>query len=176
VEGDEGGIKLRQAVVGPYVGYGWAPSSPSRPGLYAALAVPVFFPLAQLDGYLQVPPAWTGGLSAGIGAVASAEGVAPYVQLGMQPDRGVGWYVSAAYGVRESSSTIQSTSAAWMGTAALSISSGWVRSHVFVQAANGRIPGPCNEETPGARSCTRGEQASALAVGISVGRQSRNVR
>src|SRR5687767_7117917 len=49
VEGDEGGINLREGVVGPYVGYGWAPTSPNRAGAYIGLAVPLLFTLRQGD-------------------------------------------------------------------------------------------------------------------------------
>ena len=175
VEGDEGGIRLRQAVTGPFAGYGWAPSSSRVPGFHIALAVPVFFPLAQLDAYLQAPPAWTGPFSSGVGITANIEGVTPYVQLGVQPQRGIGWHVSGGYGVRESSSTFQSTSAAWFGSAALSFSEGYVRSHLFVQAGWGRIPGSCIEQQPGTRTCSQGERATSFATGLSLGRHGRNV-
>ena len=41
VEGDEGGIHLRQGVIGPYAGYGWSAASARSPRLYLGVAVPV---------------------------------------------------------------------------------------------------------------------------------------
>ena len=40
-EGDEGGIFLRNGIIGAYGGYGWASSSRTNPGFYLGIAVPV---------------------------------------------------------------------------------------------------------------------------------------
>jgi hypothetical protein len=174
VEGDEGGINLREGVVGPYVGYGWAPSSPGRAGAYIGLAVPLLFTLAQVDVYVQAPPAWTGPLSAGAGVVASPEGVHGYGQVGRVSDRGLGWYLTGGYGRRESWSTAQSSSPAWFGGAAIQLATGRFRTHLFVQGADGRIPGNCFTESPsGPEVCARGERARAVALGATLGWHSR---
>jgi hypothetical protein len=156
VEGDEGGINLREGVVGPYAGYGWAPARATRPGVYLGVAVPAYFPLAQVDAYVQAPPAWTGPLSAGVGVVASLEGVHGYGQVGRVNDRGVGVYLTGGYGSRESTSRIQGSSPAWFGGAALQLATGHLRTQLFVQGATGHAPDWCREEPGLPRECPRG--------------------
>jgi hypothetical protein len=167
VEGDEGGIRLRSGVVGAYGGYGWAPASARAPRLHVAIAVPILFPLAQVDAFVQAPPAWTGPLSAGAGIVASSEGVHAYGQAGRVSARGMGWYLTGGYGRRESWSTVESSSPAWFGAAAVQLAAGHARTHLFVQGADGRIPGRCPFGQGG--RCERGERARALAVGATLG-------
>ena len=169
VEGDEGGIHLRQGVVGPYAGYGWSSASARSPRLYLGVAVPVLLTFAQVDAFVQAPPAWTGGLSAGAGVVASAVGVHAYGQAGRVSDRGVGWYLTGGYGRRDSWSTAQSSSPAWFGGAAVQLATGHVRTHLFVQGAQGRLPANCSEEPGQPRTCPLGERAGAVAVGASLG-------
>ena len=173
VEGDEGGIRLRSGVVGAYGGYGWTPASARAPRLYLAVAVPILFPHAQVDAFVQAPPAWTGALSTGAGVVASVEGVHVYGQAGRVSDRGMGWYLTGGYGRRESWSTEQSSSPAWFGAAAVQLAAGHARAHLFVQGADGRIPGQCRV-VPGG-PCARGERARAVAVGATVGWARRRV-
>src|SRR5215471_12068752 len=71
-EGDEGGIYLRQAMIGPFVGYGSASSSPAQPGYYIGAVVPVIYPFAQIDAYLELPPGLTRPVATGVGVTASA--------------------------------------------------------------------------------------------------------
>jgi hypothetical protein len=168
VEGDEGGIHLRQALIGPYVGYGSASSRRSMPGFYIGAAVPVFFPLAQVDAYLQLPPAVTGPLSAGFGGTASGEGVHGYAMFGADLDRKTSWYVSGGYGERQSSSTFQGGSPAWFGNAGIIMASGYLRTQLFVQYADGLIPAPCE-------GCKATERAHALSLGIALGRHQNNI-
>src|SRR5206468_1469490 len=91
VEGDEGGIRLRQGMIGLYTGYGWAAATSHQPGFYLGATVPVFFPAAQIDAYMQMPPAWTGSYSAGVGTTADFLGATGYAQFGQQNERGSGW-------------------------------------------------------------------------------------
>jgi hypothetical protein len=175
VEGDEGGIHLRQAAIGPFVGYGSAAARPREPGYYVGAVVPVFFPLAQLDAYLQVPPALTGSVATGLGLTASTEGLHGYGMLGADLDRRTSWYVAGGYGSRQSSSRFQSSSPAWFGNAGIVLASGYLRTQVFAQFAGGRIPGSCfDDPTTRTRVCDRGEQAHAFSLGISLGRQQHN--
>ena len=175
-EGDEGGFHLRDGTIGPFVGQGWAPSTPRHPGAYLGLVVPLFFPLAQVDFYVQAPPAWTGPLAAGMGGTGSIEGGSVYGQLGFQPDRGIGWQAMAGYGVRASSSDFQGTSPAWVGNLGLSFASGHFRGLLFVQGANGREPASCfTEPVTQQRRCDPGDRARAVSFGVSLGRHQRNV-
>ena len=175
-EGDEGGFALREGVFGPFVGQGWAATDRQKPSAYVGLVVPVFFPFAQLDVFMQAPQAWTGSLAAGLGATGSIEGGSLYTQFGFQPERGVGWQAMAGYGVRASSATDQSTSPAWVGNVGLSFASGHFRGLLFVQGADGRAPGYCSTEpVTQARQCETGPHARAVSIGISLGRHQRNV-
>jgi hypothetical protein len=171
VEGDEGGIRLRQPIIGPFVGYGNAPAQASQPRFYIGAAVPVFFPLAQIDAYAQLPPAWTGSLALGAGAVASSEGVTGYALMGGDLNPASAWHIGAGYGRRTSSSRFQSSSPAWVGSAGIEMASGYLRTQLFVQAAVGNRPGSCFDDPVSHRStCTRGENANAAALGVTVGR------
>ena len=177
VEGDEGGIHLRQPVIGPFLGYGIAPSRPDLPGFYLGAAVPVFFPATQIDAFLQLPPAWTGRLSMGAGGVASLDGVTGYTMLGGQFNATAGWHVGAGFGTRQSSSRFQSSSPAWLGSAAIEAASGHLRTQFFLQFADGRIPGSCfNDPLTSREVCSRGERATAMTLGVSLARHQRSVR
>jgi hypothetical protein len=177
VEGDEGGIHLRQAVIGPFVGYGTAPARPTQPGYYIGTVVPVFFPATQIDAYVQLPPAWTPHFAAGLGGTASFESVHGYGMLGGDLDPTISWYVAGGYGSRQSSSRFQSTSPAWFGNAGIIIASGFLRTQLFVQSAAGRIPGSCfTDPITQANVCDRGEQAHAVSFGLSLGRQQHHAR
>jgi hypothetical protein len=175
VEGDEGGIHLRQATIGPFVGYGSAPVRRWEPGYYLAVAAPVFVPYAQLDAYLQLPPAMTGPLAAGLGLTASIEGLHGYGMLGGDFDKTRSWYIAGGYGSRESSSRFESTSPVWFGNGGVIIAYGYLRTQLFVQFASGRIPGSCfDDPATRTRVCDRGEPARALSAGIALGRQEHN--
>jgi hypothetical protein len=177
VESDEGGVHLRQATIGPFVGYGSAPTRPSQPGFYIGAVVPIFFPFAQVDAYLQLPPALTGPVATGVGLTAYAEGVHGYAMFGGDFDRTTSWYLAGGYGSRQSSSSFQSTSPAWFGNAGMIMASGYLRTQLFVQFAGGRIPGTCFDD-PATRehTCDLGEHAQAISVGVSLGRQQHNAR
>jgi len=171
VEGDEGGIRLRQPIIGPFVGYGSAPARRDLPRFYVGAAVPVFFPLAQVDAYMQLPPAWTGPVAMGVGAVASSEGVTGYALLGGDLNQTSSWHIGAGYGRRQSSSRFQSSSGAWVGSAAIESAHGYLRTQVFLQGAVGNLPGSCFDDPAAHRStCTRGEHTSAVALGVTLGR------
>jgi hypothetical protein len=175
-EGDEGGFALREGTFGPFIGQGWASTDPHKPSAYVGLVVPLFFPVSQLDLYVQAPQAWTGQLAAGLGATGSIEGGSVYTQFGVQPERGVGWQAMAGYGVRASSSSQQSTSPAWVGNVGLSYASGRFRGLLFVQGADGRAPGNCfTEPLTQTRQCDTGPHARAVSIGISLGRHRRSV-
>lgn len=177
VEGDEGGIHLRQAAIGPFFGFGSASSRPTEPGYYLGAVVPLFFPAAQVDAYLQLPPIVTGPAAAGVGVTASAEGTHGYGMLGADFNRMTSWYVAGGYGSRRSSSSFQTTSPAWFGNAGIIIASGYLRTQLFAQFATGRIPGSCfNDPGTQTQTCSLGEHARALSAGISLGRQQHNAR
>jgi hypothetical protein len=174
VEGDEGGIRLREPVLGPFIGYGSAPSRRDVPRFYVGAAVPVLFLLAQVDAYMQLPPAWTGPLAVGAGGVASFEGATGYALVGGEINPSTAWHVGGGYGRRNSSSTSQSSSPAWVGSAAVEMARGYLRTQIFLQAASGEIPGQCFDNPVTRRSCSRGEHSNAAALGISLGRHQRN--
>lgn len=177
VEGDEGGIHLRQAVIGPFVGFGTAPTRPTLPGYYIGAAVPLFFPVTQVDGYLQLPPAWTPHVATGIGGTASLDGAHGYAMVGGDFDRTTSWYVAGGYGSRQSSSRFQSTSPAWFGNGGVVIATGYLRTQLFAEFATGRIPGSCfTDPVTHAEVCDRGEPARAFSIGVSLGRQQHNAR
>jgi hypothetical protein len=165
-EGDAGGLRLRNAVQGVYLGYGLASSTPGRVGVYAAASVPV----RQVDAYLQLPPDWTGPLVGGLGVVAAPEGVLPYAQLGSVSPEADGWWVALAQGRHRPSADYLCSSRAWMATAALQRSRGGLRSHFYVQGATGHLPA---FRSSGTSACERGEAGHALAIGISLGWQQR---
>lgn len=176
VEGDEGGVALREGTFGPFIGQGWAASDSHKPSAYFGLVVPVFVPYAQVDVYVQAPQAWTGVLAGGVGGTGSIEGGSLYGQFGYQPERGIGWQAMAGYGVRASISSEQSSSPAWVGNVGLSLASGHFRGLLFVQGADGRAPGNCftNPATQ-SRQCETGPHARAVSIGVSLGRHRRNV-
>jgi hypothetical protein len=172
VEGDEGGIHLRDGIIGAYVGHGWAPSSDKNPGFYLGLAIPVLFPATQVDAYFQAPPAWTGPLQAGLGVTANYEGAHGYAMLGKQDDRGIGWSLHAGYGQRGAASEFLGRSPAAIAGGAVHFALGrLLHGQVYVQGANGREPESCFSDPPGSttRRCTPGQRANALAGGISMG-------
>lgn len=174
-EGDEGGIHLRDGAIGAFIGQGWAPSNPRSPGAYVGVVVPVFFPYSQLDLYIQAPTAWTGALSAGLGAMGSIEGGSVYTQVGIQPESGVGWQAMAGYGVRASSSRFQGTSPAWIGNLGVSFASGHFRGLLFVQGARGREPESCfTDPSTQRQQCELGDRARAISFGVSLARHQRN--
>ena len=176
VEGDEGGIRLREGTLGAFVGQGWAASDRRKPSAYFGLVVPAFIPYAQADLYVQVPQAWTGPLAAGVGGTGSIEGGSLYSQIGFQPERGLGWQAMAGYGVRTSTSRDQSTSPAWVGNIGLSFASGHFRGLLFVQGADGRAPGNCfTEPATQIRRCETGPHARAMSLGVSLGRHRQSV-
>ena len=177
VEGDEGGIHLRQAMIGPFVGYGTAPARPAVPGYYIGAAVPVFFPGTQVEAYLQLPPVLTPHFAAGLGGTASLEGAHGYAMVGGDFDRTTSWYVAGGYGSRQSSSRFQSTSPAGFANGGIIIASGYLRTQFFAQLATGRIPGSCfTDPVTHADVCNRGEPARAVSFGVSLGRQQPNAR
>jgi len=174
VEGDEGGIRLREPIIGAFIGYGSAPIRRDLPRFYVGAAVPVFFPLAQIDAYIQLPPAWTGSLAVGAGGVASIEGATGYALVGGEINPSTAWHVGAGYGRRNSSSTSQSSSPAWVGSATVEMARGYLRTQMFLQVASGEIPGQCfNDPVIRRSTCTRGEHRSAAALGISLARHQR---
>ena len=172
VEGDEGGIRLRNPVLGPYAGFGVAPSTPRDVGFYIGAAVPLLFPLAQVDAFVQLPPAWTGPLSAGVGMIASVEHIDGYAMLGGQLDRLTAWHVGLGYGTRWPESN-KTQSAAWVGSVALERAHGRLRTQFFAQFAHGRPPESC-ANYPGAPACSPAPRETATAVGMSIGRHRRS--
>jgi hypothetical protein len=173
VEGDEGGIRLRNPVFGPFVGLGSASTRPQDPGYYVGVAVPWLFPLAQVDAFVQLPPAWTGPLSAGVGMIASIEHIDGYAMLGGPISRQTAWHIGVGYGTRWPDSN-RSSSPAWLGSAAIENAYGRLRTQFFAQVASGRRPESCYNY-PGAPPCTSGPRERAMAIGISIGRHSRSV-
>jgi hypothetical protein len=154
---------------------GGASARRTQPGYYIGAAVPVFFPFAQVDAYLQLPPVLTGPLATGLGLSAFAEGLHGYGMLGGDFDRLRSWYLAGGYGSRQSSSTFQSTSPAWFGNAGVIMAYGYLRTQLFVQFASGRIPGMCvDDPVTREHTCARGENARALSAGIALGRHQHN--
>jgi len=174
-EGDEGGIYLRQAMIGPFVGYGSASSSPAQPGYYIGAVVPVVFPFAQIDAYLELPPALTRPVSTGVGFTASAESVHGYAMFGADFDRTTSWYVAGGYGSRQASDDYRTPSPVWFGNAGIVKAYGYLRTQLFVEYAAGRIPGSCfDDPVTSARTCDQGRRGRAFSAGISLGRQQHN--
>src|SRR3954471_9859765 len=82
------------------------------------------------------------------------------------------WYVAGGYGTRQSDFGQQGTSPAWFGNSGVVVASGYLRTQLFVQFVSGRIPGNCsNDLANGTRTCSVGQHASAVSLGISMGRQ-----
>jgi hypothetical protein len=172
VEGDAGGIRLRNPVGGPYAGFGVAPARPQDPGYYIGVAVPLLFPMTQVDAFIQLPPAWTGPLSAGVGTIVSVEHVDGYAMLGGQIDRLTAWHIGLGYGTRWPESN-KTTSAAWVGSLALEKAHGRLRTQFFAQFAHGRPQESC-PDYPGAPPCVAPPRETAAAFGMSIGRHSRS--
>jgi hypothetical protein len=172
VEGDEGGIRLRNPVLGPYAGFGVASTRPQDAGYYVGVAVPLLFPLTQVDAFVQLPPALTGPLSAGVGMIASIEHVDGYAMLGGQIDRLTAWHIGLGYGTRWPESN-KTKSAALVGSLALEKAHGRLRTQFFVQFAHGRPPQSC-PDYPGAPPCSDAPRETATAAGMSIGRHSRS--
>jgi hypothetical protein len=171
-EGDEGGIHLRSGIIGGYAGYGWASSSPTNPGLYLGVAVPVLFPATQVDAYVQAPPSWTGPVQAGIGATVDWESVHGYAMLGRQNDAGTGWSLHTGYGVRGAASDFLGRSPALIAGGALHfVFARHGRVQIYAQSAWGRDPEDCFSEPPGGttRRCTPGPSTTAFTFGAAVG-------
>lgn len=161
-EGDDGGIHLRQGQIGLHAGYGWEPATPSRPGFFAGVAIPVFFPAAQVDLFVQAPPAWSGRFAAGVGVNADAEREDLHVQFGRISDAGNGWFLMQGID-RRRPGTFYSTSTVSVTGAALQFTSRAARTYVFAQYATGRTPGVCVSEP----EC-RGDPSKALALGVTI--------
>jgi hypothetical protein len=164
--GDAGGIRLRNAVKGAYLGYGRAASTPRSLGAFAAVSVPAM----QLDTYLQLPASRTGAFVGGFGVVAGPNSVMPYLQAGQVTAEGHGWWTSLGYGRYAPDDLSLCPSRAWTGTAAIQQAHGPFRTQFYLQGATGRIPGPRRPDPP---SCAPGETGQALALGVSLGWQFR---
>jgi hypothetical protein len=172
-EGDEGGIRLRQGVIGVYGGQGWAARRPTAPSAYVGVAIPVFFPLTQVDLFVEAPRAWLPAHgAAGLGVVLDVEGFSAYGQAGRITDAGNGWFLTGGYGRRSSWARHETASPAWFGGAAVQLANRWSRTRLFVQGATGRDPGPCST-APGIAGCVDGRRTTALAAGVSLGWQQR---
>jgi len=160
VEGDEGGIRLRNAPIGLGIGHGWRATSDARPSLFVGAFVPIFFPAAQLDVYVQAPRAWTGGASGGLGLNIGGEQATPYLQVGRVSARGTGWSTIQGLSVRAGSEH-RSRSVAWVPGLAGHVGGTRTTLHVFAMGAVGREPGDCltlpatgRESRPGRHSRT----------------------
>lgn len=172
-EGDEGGIRLRQGMIGAYGGYGWSASDPTQPGAYVGVAIPAFFPLTQVDLFVEAPRAWLPAHgAAGVGLVLDMQGFSAYGQAGRISDAGNGWFLTGGYGRRSSWAHGETAAPAWFGGAAVQLASRWARTRLFVQGATGRDPGRCSA-APGTATCDEGRHTSALAAGVSLGWQQR---
>jgi len=76
--------------------YGWAAEAPGRPSFQLGALVPIWDPVAlELDPFVQAPTrdAW----AFGVGALASARHLLPYVEVGKLPPGGEGWYLSLGH-------------------------------------------------------------------------------
>ena len=161
--------RVREAsLLSTFAGYGWVPPSRHRPRAYAGAALPLMIPwMAQLEGYVQAPPAWTGPLAAGVGAVVDLVAPTLYVQAGDERDQGIGWHVTGGYGRRDGAGSAESAAPAWIGAAALQLSMGQVHTHLFVQGALARR-GRCAYQPAPPYECVPQGRDRALAVGASV--------
>lgn len=164
VEGDDGGVHLRTGMIGAHLSYGWAPKSPNSPGFYTALTVPVLFPLAQVEVFMQTPPAWTPGFQMGIGGSVSYENTDAIAQFGKISDRGDGWFLMQGI-ARRDFSDYYGPSVASVSGAAYQFTRNHARSYLYVQYASGRQPGICNGLI---RVCEKGDRSHALALGAAI--------
>lgn len=170
-EGDEGGIRLRQGVIGAYGNYGWA-AARRKPGASIGVAVPIFFPLTQIDLFVEAPRGWLPREgAAGVGLVVDAMSFSAYGEVGQIGAGNNGWFLIGGYGRRQSNSRFESASPAWYGGGAVQIASSWTRTRLFVQFASGRDPGDCPVD--GSSGCSLGRRASAVSTGVSLGWQQR---
>lgn len=78
--------------------YGWRPKSDALPALRVGVTGPREGG-AAIDAYLQLPPAWLGPLSAGVGVMAGERQprMMPYVQVGAEDARGLGAHLVAGW-------------------------------------------------------------------------------
>lgn len=170
--GDWGGNRLRNAVKGVFLGYGRSPDEQTSFGGYGAVVIPSM----QLDAYAQLPPGWTGKFAGGVGVVLDPRSQTPYVQFGRTSTAGNGWWVGLGHGwYRPGRHGYETTSTAGLGTAAVQLTHGGLRTQLWVQGASGRVPGYCS--TPSGqeeRECVRGERGRAVSVGLTVGWQQRS--
>lgn len=164
-EGDFGGVHLRQGHIGLHASYGWASASPSRPGFFAGIAVPVLYSLATVDVFMQLPPKWTRTLSAGVGAGGGFEDRQVYAQLGRVSDAGRGWFITQGVGQRPRSGSRGSSTVSVSG-AALQFTRRSLRTYVHLQYAYGREPGSCvfGDALP----CTRGPRSHSVSLGTTL--------
>ena len=165
-EGDAGGIRLRNPPVGLSLGHGWAAPTRRSPGVFVGAHVPVLFPAAQLDLYVQVPRAWTGASAGGVGVNVDLERVHPYAQWGRVDARGSGWYLLQGVSVRQRDQ-FETRSVAWVPGVGTQFGHPRATVHLFALAAFGRIPGRC---LPYAveRGCVPGARSHALSAGATV--------
>ncbi len=167
VEGDEGGIRLRNAPVGLGVGHGWRAASDARPSLFVGAFVPVYFPMAQLDVYLQAPRAWTGGAAGGLGLNVGTGQATPYLQVGRVSARGTGWSTVQGWSVRRGSE-FRSRSVAWVPGLAGHLGGTRTTLHVFAMGAVGREPGDCLTLPATGRECRPGRRSRTLLGGAAL--------
>jgi hypothetical protein len=160
-QGDGWETPLRVGHVGIHAGYGWASPSQNRPGFFAGFALPA----ATADVYMQLPPAWTGVFSAGVGAGGGPQADRhAYVQLGQISDAGRGWFITQGFGREPSRSGSPSTVS--VTGAALQFTRRRLRTYVHLQYAFGRERGSC----PGfdAQPCTPGPRNHSFSLGTTL--------
>jgi hypothetical protein len=160
-EGDYGGIRLRNESVGLGFGYGWRGNTPSEPSLFLGAYVPVLFPFAQLDLFVQAPEAWSGPTAGGLGVNVAIDHVQPYLQWGMMSANGTGWSILQGVSVRSDGSA-QAGQVSWMPGVAAHIGRGQHRVHLYAMGAFGRLRGNCYAD---GRNCA-GERTYALLGGV----------
>jgi hypothetical protein len=136
-EGDEGGMRARNAPVGAGIGYGWRGATAARPSVFAGVHVPIVFPLAQLDVYVQAPESWLSRGTGGVGVNTSIEHAAPYLQWGVVDADGRGWSTIQGLSVRFTGGEGR-TIFAWTPGVVAHVGSGHGRAHLYAMAAVGR--------------------------------------
>ena len=165
-EGDFGGIRLRHGQVGLHAGHGWAAKAPNRPGFFAGVVVPVYFPLAQLNLFMQLPPAWTRAVAAGLGVAGGSENISGYAQVGRVSDGGRGWFLTQGVSQRARYRARGSSTASLSG-AALQFTRRSLRTYVHLQYAFGDQPGSCPYEG-NLLPCIPGPRSHAVSLGTTV--------
>lgn len=165
-EGDEGGIRLRNGTAGVGLGYGWRAADRANPSLFVGGYVPILFPVAQLDVFMQAPEAWTGPTSGGVGVNVAVDHVAPYLQWGMVDAKGTGWSILQGVSVR-TDDNVQDGQVSWMPGVAAHFGLGRQRLHLYAMGAFGRLHRSCFSETGGSRTCP-GDRAYALLAGLAI--------